>query len=70
MSVLQVLLADIADTDWFLLKTTVEVEIRFGSDNKLQQMPSNELGQWRLTLISNQTNEDSDLIALQLANNT
>jgi hypothetical protein len=67
VAVVQVLLADIADTDWFLLRTTVEVEIGYGNDNELQQMPSNELGQWRLTLISDQTNEDSDLIALQLA---
>ena len=67
VAVVQILLADIADTDWFLLRTTVEVEILFGGDNELHQIPSNELGQWRLTLISNQTNEDSDTIALQLA---
>ena len=66
VAVLQVILADIADTDWYLLRTTVEVEICFGSDNELKQMPSNEMGQWRLSLIS-QTNDDSDLIALQLA---
>jgi hypothetical protein len=67
VAVLQIILADIADADWYLLRTTLEVEICFGSDNELQQMPSNEMGQWRLTLIRNQTNEDSDLTALQLA---
>ena len=67
VAVVQILLADIADTDWFLLRTTVEVEIGYGKNNELQQLPSNELGQWRLTLSSNQTNEDSEQIALSLA---
>ena len=67
MAVLQIILADIADADSFLLRTTVEVEICIGSNEELQQMPSNELGQWRLTLSRNQTKEESDQIALTLA---
>jgi len=67
VAVMQVILADIADTDWYLLRTTIEVELVFGPDNELQQMPSNELGRWRLTLANNPTNDDPNIIALNLA---
>ena len=66
VAVVQIVLADIADTDLCLLRTTIEVEIGFGIGNVLKEMPSNELAQWRLTLISNQK-DDPDQMALQLA---
>jgi hypothetical protein len=64
---MQILLSDIADRDWFLLRTTVEVQITFGDRNQLEHIPSNELGQWRLTLSTNQQREESIEIALKLA---
>jgi hypothetical protein len=69
LSVLQVLLADFANIDWYLLRTTVEVEIRFGVEREvgIQQLPSNELGRWRLTLTDIKTREELDNIALELA---
>jgi len=69
VAVLQILLADIAENDWYLLRTTVEVEIDFGKDDEigLKQIPSNELGKWHLTINSAQAKDDSEQIALRLA---
>ena len=69
LAVVQIILADIADIDWYLLRTTVEVEIGFGKGGEfdLQEIPSNELGQWRLTISNTETAEESDIIALHLA---
>lgn len=69
ISVLQILLADIADEDWYLLKTSVEVEINLSKDSKtdLKQIPSNELGHWILTINDKQTDDEANFIAFQLA---
>ncbi|MBT7071361.1 MAG: hypothetical protein HN686_00235 [Bacteroidetes bacterium] len=69
VAVVQIILADIAGTDWYLLRTTVEVEISFGESKEfdLEEIPSNDLGRWRLALSNTESMGKSDLIALQLA---
>ena len=69
LAVLQVLLADLANTDLCLLPTTVDVEIRFGSESDvgIQPIPSNERSKWLLTLTDTEKREDSDAITLELA---
>jgi len=47
---IQVLLAEIADKDLYLLKTDAEVRINFGDRFHIERQPSNNVSKWLVTL--------------------
>jgi hypothetical protein len=68
LAVLQIILADIASDDWYLLRTTVEVAIHLETKGKIgiQQIPSNEFGLWRLSFTRGEIFEKLNELALEL----
>ena len=65
IGVLQILLADLADTDLCLLRTKVEVEIVTSEEGEisLEPIPSNTKNCWRLLLVENINQLETTLIA-------
>lgn len=65
VAVLQILLADLADTDLYLLPTKVEVEINISDKGgiSLEPIPSNTKNCWRLYLVETMNEHESTLVA-------
>jgi len=65
VAVLQILLADLADTDLYLLPTKVEVEIDTSDKGEISlvPIPSNTKNCWRLHLVETTNEHESTLVA-------
>jgi len=69
IAILQILLADLADVDLYLIPTTIDVKIKLGTDDDvgIVAIPSNVKSSWRLTLTDTETEKASEMMSFSLA---
>lgn len=55
LAILQIYLAEVAQVDLCLLKTTIEIQIELGTSQEVEEIPSNEKRIWKVTLPQTET---------------